>query len=283
MDTYQFTSLGRMLDPHYPTNRWIMIIGLLVGAGGLGYQLLLGTGFLEALLWAFLAAAMVVLAWVLGRELDPDDEYAAFVGSLLALIGVLLLGSGSLLAGLWLVQVLRMVNRTTGLPARFTDSLLVLALGLWMTYQGGWIYGAVTALAFGLDARLPEGERRQFLFAGVAVIGTLALAVWRGAAWSPGEPLLAGVGIPAWAAALAATVLFLPVMAGSSQMESVGDATNVPLNPRRVQMAQALTLLGGVGLAVWGGAEGLAAWLPFWAAVLGAGLYRLGVVLRLIA
>lgn len=280
MDTYQFSSLGRPLDPNYATNRWIMIIGVLVGAGGLVYQLLIGTAFLQAVLWAVLAAAMVVLAWVLGRELDPDYEYSAFVGPLLALVGVLLWGAGSLLAGLWLVQVMRMVNRTTGLPARVTDSLFVLALGLWMTYQGGWIYGAVTVLAFGLDAVLPEGERRQLFFAGLALIGTLLLAGFMGAAWSPGETLLVGTDIPAWALALGTTVVFVPVMAGSRKVSSVGDATKVPLYPRRVQTAQVLALLAGLGLVIWHGGEGLTDWLPFWAAVLGAGLYRVVVIVR---
>lgn len=282
MDTYQFTSLGRRLDPHYPTNRWIMILGFLVGAGGLAYQLLTGASFVDAIVWAILAAAMVVLAWVVGRELDPDHEYSAFVGPLLALAGVLVFGSGSLLVGLWLVQVLRVVNRTSGLPARVTDSLIVLALGLWMSYQGGWVYGAVTVLAFGLDALLPEGQPHQWAFAGLALIGTLALAAWQGAAWSPGDTLLAGTGLPAWAAALAAIVLFLPVLVGSRQVESVGDATNVPLQPRRVQAAQALALLGGLGIVLWHGTAGLTAWLPFWAAVLGAALYRVFMILRLL-
>jgi hypothetical protein len=282
MNTFQFSSLARPLDPRYPTNRWILLIGFLVGAAGLAYQLWVGARFMAAFNWAFLAAAMVGLAWVLGRELDPDHEYAAFIGPLLALVGFLLLGPGSILVGGWLVAVLRTVNRTSGLANRVSDSLVVLALGLWLTYQGGWIYGAVTALAFIVDARLPQGKRWQWLFALLATLGTFGLVVLATASRPQGSSLLAGTVVPAWSLALGAVVLFLPVIAGSRQLTSLGDATGEPLQPRRVQVAQALALLGGLGVVLWSGAGGLVAWLPFWAAVLGAALYRAGSILRLV-
>lgn len=282
MDTYQFSSLGRTLDPRYPTNRWIIIIGFLVGAGGLVYRLVLGEPLLEAVWWAFQAAAMVGLAWVLGRELDPDHEYAAFVGVPLALVGVWLLGPGSILAGVWLVQILRMVNRTAGLAAKLTDSLVVLAFCLWTVYQGGWVYGAVTALAFALDALLPQGNRRQLLFAALALVGTLVLVAVTDAGGTGGSSLLTGTSLPAWSVAVGAAVLFLPVIASARRVCSVGDASGEPLQPRRVQAAQVLTLLGGLGLVLLRGESGLAAWLPYWSAVVGLALFRVLALLRLV-
>lgn len=282
MDTYQLSSLGRTLDPRYPTNRWIIIIGFLVAAGGLVYRLVLGEPLLEAVWWAFQAAAMAGLAWVLGRELDPDHEYAAFVGVPLVLAGMLLLGPGSILAGLWLIMVLRLLTRSAGVRVPVTDPLIVLAFGLWMTYQGGWVYGVVTALAFALDALLPQGERRQFLFAALALVGTLVVVAVTDAGGTKGSTLLAGTGLPAWSAAVGAAVLFLPVIAGASRVSSVGDANGEPLRPRRVQAAQALVLLGGLGLVLLQGETGLSAWLPFWSAVLGLALYRVLALVRLV-
>jgi hypothetical protein len=72
--------------------------------------------------------------------------------------------------------------------------------------------------------------------------------------------------------------LFLVVIATSRHLEAVGDATGQPLNPRRVQAAQAFALLTALLMAWWEGASGVVALAPFWAALLGVALYRLAIL-----
>lgn len=126
----------RPIDPSYPTNRAIAALTMAVIVGGIVLQLIVGEGLTQGVSWGISAGLTVFLAWALGRELDPDHDLSAFVAAGLALIGLLLFDLPSLMALLWMLFFLRMVNRTTGLPARILDSLLILGLGSWLTWQG---------------------------------------------------------------------------------------------------------------------------------------------------
>ena len=267
------TSLGRLPDPRYPTNRTIMALGLAVGAAGAIFQWLRGTALLDAVNWGIGAGFAVFLAWALGRELDPDHDLSAFVAAGLALVAVLLAEAPPLMLILWLLLVLRLVNRTVGLPAKPLDSLGVLGLGAWLTWQGDWIAGLVTAGAFLLDGLLSTPLRYHLFISGMALVATLLLTIFQGG-------LASGIG-PTTAVAissLAMAGLFLVVIANSRELQSVGDATGRPLHPRRVQAAQILALATGLLFAWWAGVAGVHAMLPLWAAMLGVSLYRLAIL-----
>ncbi|MGD2206818.1 MAG: hypothetical protein PVH17_08570, partial [Anaerolineae bacterium] len=175
------TALGRPIDPNYPTNRAIAALTLVVMIGGAAYRLFAGAALFDSMLWGVGAGLAVFLAWALARELDPDHALSAFVAAGLMLIGLFFLEPPNLLMLFWLLLVLRIVNRTTGLPARPLDSLAVLGLGGWLTLQGGnWIAGLATAAAFMLDGWLPSMLGRHRLFAVLALVVTVTLAVFHG-------------------------------------------------------------------------------------------------------
>jgi hypothetical protein len=74
--------------------------------------------------------------------------------------------------------------------------------------------------------------------------------------------------------------LFTVVIVSSREVHAVGDATREPLNPRRVQAAQALALLVAL-LSAWSaGVSGGVPLLPLWAALIGVGLYRLAILIQ---
>jgi hypothetical protein len=262
------SAIGRSIDPRYPTNVAIFLLALAVGAGGTLAQWLAGGTWLDSLLWGAGAGFSVAIAWALGRELDPDHDLSAFLGAGLALLGLFFFELPGLLGLVWAMLLLRVVNRTGGLPARVTDSLALLGLGSWMAWQGSWALGIWTALAFALDAWLPPPERRQLPFAGFAL-----LAAFVSLALGSGLPAEEPGPWPLWAAALGTSALFLLLVVRSRTVQSVGDATGELLHPRRVQAAQGLGLLVGLQAVWWGGVEGLAAWHPLWAALLGVALY----------
>ena len=84
----------RPVDWNYPTNRLIILLTLGVLVLGTLYQLILGgLGFVSALGWGASTGLAVFVCWALTRELDPDDEYAAFVAAGLYLAGVLIWGA----------------------------------------------------------------------------------------------------------------------------------------------------------------------------------------------
>jgi len=264
------TTIQRKIDLNYPTNRAIVLSALAVAVGGVILQLVLGEELLQGVSWGIAAGLAVFLAWALGRELDPDHDLSAFVAAGLALIGLLLFDSPSLLALFWMLVLLRILNRTFGLPARILDSVLLLGLGSWLTWQGNWSYGLMTALAFFLDSRLSSPHRRHLFFAAVGLLVTVVLFGVSGSMPGEGKPSLLAI-----LAVVGMSILFVPAIVASRQLSTVGDATGEPLNPRRVQAAQVMTLLTGIQMTLWEGDAGLDQLMPLWAAVLGVALYKL--------
>jgi hypothetical protein len=269
------TSLGRTpIDPSYPTNLAIGGLTLAVTIAGAILRLVSGAAPLESVQWGIEVGLVLFLAWALGRELDPDHDLAAFVGVGLVLVTMLFANPPSLLLVLWLLLVLRTVNRTVGLPAKLVDSLAVLSLGVWLTLQGIWLAGLVTAIAFLLDGLLMPPLRRHLVASGLSFIIMVVLAVWHGGLAPEGatRPLVV-------IASVTISCLFLIVIATTRESRAVGDATGKPLNPRRVQAAQVLALLTALMTSWWNGAPGVEALLPLWAAMLGISLYRIASLL----
>jgi hypothetical protein len=267
------TALARPIDPSYPTNRAIAVLALVVAIAGAILRLLSGAALLESSLWGIGAGFVLFLTWALGRELDPDHDLSAFVGAGLVLIALLLFDTPSLLVVFWLLLLLRIVNRTAGLPARPLDSLAVLGLGAWLTWQGHWMVGLVTAVAFLLDGLLLPPLRTHLFVSGLAFATTVVLSVFQG-----DIAMESGPTMPVVISSLVTAGLFLVVIATSREMQALGDATGERLNPRRVQAAQVLALLTALLFTWWGGHSGVVALLPLWAAMVGVGFYRLAIL-----
>lgn len=267
MNRSTLTTVGRPVDLSYPTNRAIAVVSLVVTVGAAILQRLSGASWIQSALWGAQAGLSVFLAWAFCRELDPDHALAAFVAAGLGLGGLFLWGLPNFTVLLWLILILRLINRTMGLPAGMLDSLTVLGLGIWLSLQGNWAYGVVTAVAFLLDSQLPIRAPRQLVFAVLGVLGTTTAAVLAEALpWDGGLSLLGAL------VALAALSAFVPVIMESQDITSVGDQTGKPLEPVRVQAAQVLVLLVGLETAFLGGIPALGSLMPLWAAVLGASL-----------
>jgi hypothetical protein len=267
------TALGRPIDPNYPTNRAIAALTIVIIGGGTAVQLLMGTAWLQSIQWGVGAGLSVFLAWALARELDPDHDLSAFWGAGLMLIGLFFFDLPSLLMLLWLLIVLRILNRTSGLSARVLDSLALLVLGGWLTWQGQWVAGLMTTVAFGLDGWLVAPLKRHRFFSGLALVATVTLAVFNG-----NIAMESGPSLPTVAAAVVISGLFVLVILAAREIESVGDKTGERLNPRRVQAGQIVALVAALLAAGWEGKLGVVALLPLWAATFGAALYQLGLL-----
>ena len=274
MKISDITTLGRTpIDPSYPTNRAIAALALVVAIAGTIVHLLTGAALLESVLWGIGAGFVPFLTWALGRELDPDHDLSAFVGAGLVLIAFLLPDMPSLVLILCLLLVLRIVNRSVGLPAKPLDSLGVLGLGAWLAWQGYWMVGLMTAVAFLLDGLLSQPLRYHLFVSGLAFVTTVAIAIFHGE-----MAMESGPTMPLVIASVVLVGLFTIVIATTRKVEAVGDATGKVLNPRRVQAAQVLALLTGLLFAWWAGASGVVTVLPLWAAMIGVSLYRLAML-----
>ncbi|MEO8201934.1 MAG: hypothetical protein ABI679_15490, partial [Gemmatimonadota bacterium] len=216
------------------------------------------------------AAGMAFGGWALARELSPDDEIGAFLSMGAALGASLASGDTSVLFVITTLMLVRIVNRTVGLPARVTDSIAVLLLTAWCTVSTGSVLPAVLAsLAFGLDATLAPALRRQWMFAAISMmIVVFYLATHR--PWLVDSftfnPILG------WAE-LIIGVGFAAVILKTNGFISLSDATKRPLESARIKAGTALGLIAATGgVLVVSHTANLA--LPLWGILLGVMLGR---------
>lgn len=271
----QISTIGRAVDPAYPTNKAILILTLLGAAAGIGSQLGAGMSLRAAAGWGLGAGMSVFLAWALTRELDPDHEYAAFASAALAFGGIFLWGLPDLGVIFWSLLLIRVVNHTTGHSATGLDTLGVIGISSWLSYRGNPGIGVVTTLALLGDAVLPGGKERQRYLAGLNALVVLLILFLAGGGGPRSEFSWAAMGI-----SLAGAALFGWVVGASSSIKSRGDLTGEFLLPDRVQGGQLLALVIALELAGWLGWQGMLAVLPLWAAVGGILAARIYLSLR---
>lgn len=170
---YRYTSIARPIDPAYLTNRALLIILPLVGllSAGLAYVYDLGGSPLSM---AFGGVLTAFAAWAVTRELAPDYDGAAFVALAFGWVANIAFGARLVMLLFVAMVVVRVVNRSTGLPLRLFDTLSVLGFCAWaaMSTQQPLVL-LVASLAFFLDARLAEPLRRHYVAAAIA-LGALA-------------------------------------------------------------------------------------------------------------
>jgi hypothetical protein len=240
---YQYTSIGRPLDPAWPTNRAVLV--LLPLAAVLGAVLAWGESVsLPGILAAACRFALsIFVAWALARELDPDDASAAFISLGLGLLVAIASGSPGLLTAFATLGLVRIVNRTTGLAARKTDSLLVLLLSIGTIYwTASPLFGVAAALAFALDGSLKDPLRHQWVFALVCLGGTVVYMVDHGPGPGP-------VGVPdslfEWLSVIF-LVMFALYLLLTRRVQSQADVGDRPLDLNRVRGGMTVGLLAAL-------------------------------------
>lgn len=268
-DLSKFTALGRSFDLSYFTNRLILLLTILAGITAVFIKWNQGDELESALPSGLVAGGLVLLAWIIGRELDPDYDYSAFLASTFAFAGFWLFEPTQV--ALWpmvlTIIVARMINRSVGPAAYLIDSVGVLAIIGLVTFTGDWPVALLGAGAFLLDAVLPEPNRRHFIFA----ILTLVLVIVSWAVNGPGQPLTASDG---WPLVAIVSFVYLVAIFSTKQVRSRADVTGQPLNATRVQVTMLFGLIVALVLALWRGDAGVAGSLALWAAILAVPVWR---------
>ena len=265
----KFSSLGRPVDPHYPTNRAIAALTLTIAAGGTLVGLLGGSAPPAALIRALAWSIGFFLAWAIAREVDPDHDSSAFVAAGLSLWPMWLYGLPGFAALVLSLLSLRIVNRSVGPAAKTWDTLLILGLIAWVTWQGHAVVGALGAAALLADALLEPPHRVHLVAVGVAavlllIVGPAAEGPAPAQQWGPFSWL-----------ALVALAPCLLLIRRSSAPSSLSDRTARPLRGPRLRTAQLLALATVVAMVGTEGEAGLGVISSLWAAMAGTGLYAL--------
>ena len=175
---YQYTSLGRPLEPSVPAARvviYLLPVAVLLG-GIVGW--FRSADFGSALQFAAVLALVLYTAWALAREMDPDDSPAAFISMAFGVLAALLVHAPGLLIVVVTLGLVRMVNRSSGLEPKRTDSVLLMVLSIWVIYASELhLFGVIAALAFFMDGSLRNPNRSQWVFGFVCLGATLVYMI----------------------------------------------------------------------------------------------------------
>lgn len=175
---YQYTSIGRPLEPAYPTNKAVLILMPLAAILGAAISWMQGETGILLLQQAVTFLLVVFASWALARELDPDHDLAAFISMSVAVLVVLFVESPGILVVFATLGLVRIVNRSTGLVAQKTDSVIIMLLTIGVIYATqSPLFGAVAALAFILDGTLKKPLRHQWILALICLGGTVVYMV----------------------------------------------------------------------------------------------------------
>jgi hypothetical protein len=244
---YRYTSIGRPLDPASPSNRAVLILMSVTAIAALVYHLQGGAGLWQACIGAVVFTLVVFGSWALARELMPDDHVAAFVSMGLAVLVAVVTPEPGLLTLFSTLLLVRVVNRSPGLPPRTTDSLLITGLVIWTIYSSAspW-FGAVAALAFFLDGVLRKPLKKQWLFSLVCFGSMVVYMVDHDVIW---WLVTAPDSLWEWLAVLTLLLFSLNLML-TKKIHTRGDVDNARLDLERVKAGMAtgvLATLQGLG------------------------------------
>ena len=262
-----FSSFARVIDPRYPTNLAILVIAFLSSGGLFAFSLVAGASLIPAVTAAFILGVSVFLTWAVGREIDPEHELASFVGLFLIIPGYWFLGAPELIMVLTMLLLLRMLNRSTGLPPKLLDSISIILLGSLLILRGEWIFGFLCAAAFLLDSRLADSIKRHLLFAGIMAALTIAgLFISKPEfpkfEFTPGQLIFVIVSV----------LLYFPLVLHSRNVDVICDFQPERLNPIRVQIGQIFAISSVVLVWLFAATPGITSIFPLWGSILGVSI-----------
>lgn len=211
-------------------------------------------------------AAAFFFSWLIAQELDPDRKLGGIIGGGLSIVAVLTLGEGNVLVLLWLLFILRLLNRTSGSRHKLGDNVLLIVIAYWLGKDGYWLYPVLTGTAYIIESQIKGGYYRSLY------LGGLAFAVTAMADTTAKAHSLSMIYIYLMAICF---ILFLPEIRMASITEAKGDKDGKRIIPQRLQVAQGVFLMIGFAVPWVHGDSQAAALTPAWMAGIGVGVYLL--------
>lgn len=233
MESNKLTTIGRPFDTKYLTNRIIGIIVFVTFISVTIVSAIRGNTEHESVLSGMRAGLLIFFLWAISREVDPDNDWSAFVTIIPALLLVTFLEKPSIVTFLWLLLILRVLNHSTGMPAGIMDSLGISVIGIIMAYSMSWTYGLITAATFIADSKMKR-PAKYHLPAGIVIL-IISTAIYVLNEMGKTITLHTSTGMYSF---LAGIILFLPLIVFPERISSVGDRTGKILDTTRIKAAR---------------------------------------------
>ncbi|WP_292467025.1 hypothetical protein [Methanolobus sp.] len=272
MGTNRITTIGRPFDYGYLTNWLMAIISFLTFVSTTIVSTIHGETFSKSLLTGVGTGLFIFLLWAISRELDPDNDWSAFVPVSLSLLILTFSERPMILVFLWLLLILRVVNHSTGMPAGIMDSLFIVLLGLTMTYYISWIYGVITATGFVIDSQL-KYPAKYHIPAGILMLFASAIICIE----NGGMVFIRT--LENLYPAILGSILFIPVIVNKKKLVSVGDRTGKSLDTVRIRAAKLMAILAFIIIAAIQGEMNVLITSFMFCIFAGIGTYRIIVII----
>lgn len=258
--------LGRPIDFTDGVTRIALMCTIFTAVAAMVWQTMAGAAADTAVYFGLNTAASFFFAWLIAQELDPDRKLGGLIGGGLSIVVTLTLGEGNMLVLLWLLFILRLLNRTSGSRHKIGDNALILFIAYWLGRDGFWLYPVLTGTVYIVESQIRGGYYRSLYLGGLAFAIT-AMADTSMKSHDLSLIYLYMMGI--------CFVLFLPEIRLAAVTQAVGDQDGKRISPQRLQAAQAAFLLIGFVILWLAGDSQALAFAPAWMAGIGVGVYLL--------
>ena len=267
----KYLGLGRPIDFGEKVNKMAMLTTIFICVAVTLWKTSSGMDSGEAVMFSMTSGLGFLLSYIIALELDPDRQLGGLIGGALTVLGYYFFGAGNIVVMLWLLFILRMLNRSSGDRHRIGDNVIIIASAVWLGKEGFWVYPLLTGAAYILESQIKGGYFRSLYLAGISLAGLII------AEFSKESVVLTMDMIVLNCFAI---ILFLPEIRIAEYTQAKGDKNGKRLIPKRLQATMGFFCMLLVAAIFLHGNEAGKQLLPGTMAAIGCGLYLLVALMR---
>ena len=267
----KYLGLGRPIDFGEKVNKVAMLTTIFICVAVTLWKTSSGMDPGEAVMFSMTSGLGFLLSYIIALELDPDRQLGGLIGGALTVLGYYFFGAGNITVMLWLLFILRMLNRSSGDRHRIGDNVIIIASAVWLGKEGFWVYPLLTGAAYILESQIKGGYFRSLYLAGISLAGLII------AEFSKESVVLTMDMIVLNCFAI---ILFLPEIRIAEYTQAKGDKNGKRLIPKRLQATMGFFCMLLVAAIFLHGNEAGKQLLPGTMAAIGCGLYLLVALMR---
>ena len=267
----KYLGLGRPIDFGEKVNMVAMLTTIFICVAVTLWKTSSGMDSGEAVMFSMTSGLGFLLSYIIALELDPDRQLGGLIGGALTVLGYYFFGAGNITVMLWLLFILRMLNRSSGDRHRIGDNVIIIASAVWLGKEGFWVYPLLTGAAYILESQIKGGYFRSLYLAGISLAGLII------AEFSKESVVLTMDMIVLNCFAI---ILFLPEIRIAEYTQAKGDKNGKRLIPKRLQATMGFFCMLLVAAIFLHGNEAGKQLLPGTMAAIGCGLYLLVALMR---
>ena len=267
----KYLGLGRPIDFGEKVNKVAMLATIFICVAVTLWKTSSGMDSGEAVMFSMTSGLGFLLSYIIALELDPDRQLGGLIGGALTVLGYYFFGAGNITVMLWLLFILRMLNRSSGDRHRIGDNVIIIASAVWLGKEGFWVYPLLTGAAYILESQIKGGYFRSLYLAGISLAGLII------AEFSKESVVLTMDMIVLNCFAI---ILFLPEIRIAEYTQAKGDKNGKRLIPKRLQATMGFFCMLLVAAIFLHGNEAGKQLMPGTMAAIGCGLYLLVALMR---